>query len=244
MRMNTAYEQVLHANAASSLPLSAPVISFCCTTPSRLGWRLSCEIVGPRGLALPRRHRRLESDNRVGWEFLRRYLHRRSRLRTCSAAELCAAVDAGGPRPRDPPSIDPFSPKNSELTPEETEAILTSVGLLAGTCRGADYPRSDGSRRRVEHGVDIVRAGPPPDPSVPLVVQVSRWTSLKDMTGVLVGFADFVVRDHGAQLVLAGPVVSAVADDPEGAAVLQECWEAWRHLPNHARTRWLWPASP
>ena len=40
---------------------------------------------------------------------------------------------------------------------------------------------------RIEHGVDIVRAGPPPDPDVPLVVQVSRWDRLKDMTGVLAG---------------------------------------------------------
>jgi trehalose synthase len=36
---------------------------------------------------------------------------------------------------------------------------------------------------------------------------------------------------------LAGPVVSAVADDPEGAEVLQECWDAWRRLPHHARSR-------
>jgi trehalose synthase len=54
---------------------------------------------------------------------------------------------------------------------------------------------------------------------------------------VLHGFADFVVSDHDTQLVLAGPVVSAVADDPEGAQVLSQCWEAWRGLPHHARSR-------
>jgi trehalose synthase len=70
-----------------------------------------------------------------------------------------------------------------------------------------------------------------------MVVQVSRWDRLKDMTGVLHGFADFVVSDHDTQLVLAGPVVSAVADDPEGARVLQNCWEDWRRLPHHARSR-------
>ena len=34
--------------------------------------------------------------------------------------------------PSIPPSIDPFSPKNQELSAAETEAILTSVGLLSG----------------------------------------------------------------------------------------------------------------
>ena len=82
-----------------------------------------------------------------------------------------------------------------------------------------------------------MRTGPPPDPDVPLVVQVSRWDRLKDMPGVMQGFADFVVSDHETQLVLAGPVVSAVSDDPEGAEVLAECWEAWRRLPHHARSR-------
>src|SRR5205085_4085683 len=120
---------------------------------------------------------------------------------------------------------------------EESESILATVGLLSGGSRAAGYRRPDGSHRRIERGVDLVRTGPPPDPDVPLVVQVSRWDRLKDMPGVLHGFADYVVHDHGAQLVLAGPVVSAVADDPEGAAVFEECWTAWRQLPHHARKR-------
>jgi trehalose synthase len=54
----------------------------------------------------------------------------------------------------------------------------------------------------------------------PLVVQVSRWDRLKDPLGVLTGFAEHVRSDEAAHLVLAGPDVEAVADDPEGAAVL------------------------
>jgi trehalose synthase len=46
-----------------------------------------------------------------------------------------------------------------------------------------------------------------------------------------------VVSDHGTQLVVAGPVVTAVADDPEGARVLAECCEAWRRRPHHAGSR-------
>ena len=41
----------------------------------------------------------------------------------------------------------------------------------------------------------------------------------------------------GPTLVLAGPVVTAVADDPEGAAVLAECRTAWHQLPHAARRR-------
>jgi trehalose synthase len=37
--------------------------------------------------------------------------------------------------------------------------------------------------------------------------------------------------------VLAGPVVSSVSDDPEGASVLRQCWDHWRQLPHHARSR-------
>ena len=36
---------------------------------------------------------------------------------------------------------------------------------------------------------------------------------------------------------LAGPAVTGVADDPEAAAVLEECIELWRALPHAARSR-------
>jgi trehalose synthase len=178
------------------------------------------------------------THSEMGWEFLRPYLEppavdayvftRRSFAPSWIPDALIHEIT---------PAIDPFSPKNQELSAEETEAILSSVGLLSGSHRAAEYQRADGTRRRIERGVDVVRTGPPPEPGVPLVVQVSRWDRLKDMSGVLRGFADFVVGDHSTQLVLAGPVVSAVADDPEGAQVLAECWEDWRRLPHHARSR-------
>jgi len=136
-----------------------------------------------------------------------------------------------------PPSIDPLSAKNRELSAELTESILVSVGLLSGRPGQPEYERPDGTVRRIEHGADIIRTGPPPPPDAPFVVQVSRWDRLKDMVGVTHGFADYVGRDHGTHLVLAGPVVTSVADDPEQAEVLMECWEAWRALPHQARQR-------
>ena len=54
---------------------------------------------------------------------------------------------------------------------------------------------------------------------------------------MLQGFAELVTGEQDADLVLAGPAVSAVSDDPEGADVLRECWETWRQLPHHVRRR-------
>ena len=39
-----------------------------------------------------------------------------------------------------------------------------------------------------------VLPGTPPPAAAPLVAQVSRWGRLKDMTGVLAGFAEHVAR--------------------------------------------------
>jgi len=66
---------------------------------------------------------------------------------------------------------------------------------------------------------------------------VSRWDPLKDMAGVMHGFVERVLDGSDAHLVLAGPVVTAVADDPEGAQVLEATWEVWRDLHHHQRSR-------
>jgi trehalose synthase len=233
------YRAVLQRNAAQLAAAVHPGDIVLLHDPQPAGLAATMQQRGAR--VLWRCHIGTDTQNmrsEIGWDFLRRYLEpaavaayvftRKSFAPSWIPDALVHEIT---------PSIDPFSPKNQELSSEETEAILTSVGLLSGSQRAADYQRADGTRRRINRGVDVVRTGPPPDPAVPLVVQVSRWDRLKDMTGVLRGFADFVVGDHDTQLVLAGPVVSAVADDPEGAQVLEECWEDWRRLPHHARSR-------
>ena len=60
---------------------------------------------------------------------------------------------------------------------------------------------------------------------------------MKDMAGVMEGFARHVDPALGAHLVLAGPAVTGVADDPEAADVLRECVAAWRRLPHAMRGR-------
>jgi trehalose synthase len=83
----------------------------------------------------------------------------------------------------------------------------------------------------------MVQLGPPPPLGAPLVVQVSRWDRLKDMAGVMTGFAEHVDGRSDAHLILAGPNVTGVSDDPEGAAVLEECTALWRQLPHGQRRR-------
>jgi trehalose synthase len=136
------------------------------------------------------------------------------------------------------PSIDPFAVKNEDMTPEAAEAILAHVGIIRGDLdRVPAFHRLDGSASRVDHVADIVRAGPPPAADAPLVIQVSRWDRLKDMHGVMQGFAEELDGTTEAHLALIGPNVSGVADDPEGAEVLDECIDAWQELPHSARAR-------
>ena len=136
------------------------------------------------------------------------------------------------------PSIDPISPKNDELAPDLAVDVLQHVGIVSGSQRtGPPFRRSDGSPGRVDHFADIIRTGPAPTPHDPLVVQVSRWDPLKDMGGVMRAFAEQVLDGTRAHLVLAGPVVTSVADDPTAAAELERTWESWRRLPHHARAR-------
>jgi trehalose synthase len=137
------------------------------------------------------------------------------------------------------PSIDPFSAKNYEMPAGEAVRVLRYIGLLAGPeCPPpAPFIRRDGSTGRIGRHGDILQTGPPPSSDRPLVVQACRWDRLKDMGGVMAGFADVAGRVNGAHLVLAGPSVSGVADDPESAQILEECMAAWRSLSHAQRAR-------
>jgi trehalose synthase len=120
-----------------------------------------------------------------------------------------------------PPSIDAFSPKNQDLEAESVRSILAVIGVgeLDHHSR-ALFHRFDGTRARVGRRADLIQEGPVPD-DAPLISQVSRWDRLKDPVGVLRSFADYV-KPAGAHLLLAGPSVAGVSDDPEGAEVLAE----------------------
>jgi trehalose synthase len=136
-----------------------------------------------------------------------------------------------------PPSIDAFTPKNQPLPPGSSEAILRACGIHEGPHDGpAVFTRLDGTPGRVvraveRSGTDLLL------PTVPAVVQVSRWDRLKDPAGVLRAFTRGVAPATEAHLVLAGPSTAAVADDPEGAAVLAEVAEETSRLEPELRAR-------
>ena len=139
-----------------------------------------------------------------------------------------------------PPSIDPFAPKNVDLTPETVTAILSTVGLVRdGVPAEVGFDRRDGGHGVIHPVPGLVLDGPAPPYDARLVVQVSRWDRLKDMAGVMAAFALLVSRrpEDSTHLMLAGPATSGVSDDPEGAAVLAECRTAWRSLPPEVRER-------
>ncbi len=138
-----------------------------------------------------------------------------------------------------PPSIDPFSAKNEPISHRNVRLILGYVGLMGGdgALPAVPFTRRDGSPGRINRRVDVLQTGPPPPPEAPLVVQVSRWDRMKDMPGVMSGFAERVDPSLHAHLLLAGPAVTGVADDPEAAEVLEECTALWRELPHAARSR-------
>jgi len=138
------------------------------------------------------------------------------------------------------PSIDPFSAKNRALTPEEVAAALAQAGVLQGDVDldALSFLRRDGFSGRVRRHTNLLLDGPPLAAESRLVVQVSRWDRLKDMTGVMTGFADALAElPEDAHLMLVGPAVAGVSDDPEGAAVLVECRDLWRRLEAPARER-------
>ncbi len=125
------------------------------------------------------------------WAFLRPYLHNAS-IVVSQSSYLPGWVDAGQ-SVEIPPSIDPLSPKNITLPPGFARAALQTAGLLSdGDTRALTFTRRDGSPGRIERAADVLQAGPPPPADAKLVVQVSRWDPLKDMAGVMRGFAEYV----------------------------------------------------
>jgi trehalose synthase len=135
-----------------------------------------------------------------------------------------------------PPTIDAFSPKNQEMDDDTVASVLGTIGLGPdGLLPPGTYQRVDGTPARVDRQAKIVQRDRLP-PEAPLVAQVSRWDRLKDPLGLLASFGDHVV-DHAAHLVIAGPDVEAVDDDPEGATVLEQVRSAYGQTPDAVRDR-------
>ena len=183
--------------------------------------------------------------SRLAWEFLRPYLEDVPSF-VFSCPQFAPPWMARDRIHVIAPSIDPLSAKNLTMGPTDVVQSLQLVGLVAGGTgrEAASFTRRDGSNGRIHHSVDLVGTGPPPPPEVPVVLQASRWDALKDMPGVMLAFAEHLADMGRAHLVLAGPSVNGVADDPEAAQVLDRCLADWQALPPRSAAGSTWPACP
>jgi trehalose synthase len=237
-----AYEAVLAANAAELLALVRPRDIVLLHDPQTAG--LAPLLARAGALVIWRSHIGHDQPGEEvarGWDFLAPYFADVRAFVFSRSAYIPAGLD-GARTVVIPPSLDPFTPKNQELDEATVRAMLVQTGLVEGPSGDGEttFLRSDGSPGRVDRAADVVRLGRAPAWGTPLVVQVSRWDRLKDHLGVMQGFAAMLTEGGdpvGADLVLAGPSVHAVADDPEGASVCDELLAAWRELPHAHRGR-------
>lgn len=235
------YENVLRANADEISALVRPRDVVVLHDPQTAG--LAPTLSGLGAIVIWRCHIGADIPNPetdLGWNFLAPYI--------CDAAATVFTRQQYVPDVCNhdrstiiPPSIDPFSPKNQHLEDDVARAILLHTGLVGGDPSEAlpTFVRLDGSPGRVDRRVDVIGLGPVPSLDAPLVVQVSRWDPLKDPAGVMRGFARLAeMEPHlDAELILAGPNVHAIEDDPESAKTLDGVVDRWRALPHAIRDR-------
>jgi trehalose synthase len=183
----------------------------------------------------------MNNEVRRGWLFLGPYLAGAQAYVFSRMAYIPASGLDPGRSFVIPPTIDPFSVKNQLLDDNCVRAILAQCHLVQPTepiARACTFVREDGTPGRCDRAADVVREGPPPLETTPLIVQVSRWDRLKDPIGVMHGFLRLEPdRARGAHLMLAGPSAAGVSDDPEGARVLADVIEEWRRLAPQDRSR-------
>jgi trehalose synthase len=217
---HAAYQRTLQGNAAELLRRVRPADLVLLHDPQTAGLVEPLRQAGVRVAWRSHIGRDTPNEQSVsGWEFLRRYIQNAYAL--VFSRPQYAPEWAPASRIRIiPPSIDPLDAKNRPMTANERIRVLSGAGLLM-TNGGPISPVVSGAR--------------PPTPAARLIVQVSRWDRLKDMPGVMTGFADAGIPAD-VHLMLVGPAVGGVPDDPEGAEVLDECVAAWRQ-PTAARRR-------
>ena len=239
------YAHVLDGSAAELLDRVRPGDVVLLHDPQTAGLAAPLAAAGVR--VVWRCHIGLDESNdatRAGWEFLRPHLAAAHAYVFSRAAYVPAWLPDAAVRII-PPSIDPFSAKNQELDTGTVQAILATMGVLdgGGPREPGKFVRRDGSAGQVTRPAAVV-ADQLPDARDGIVFQVSRWDRLKDMAGVMRGFVEHVAPGGHGRLVLAGPEVSEVSDDPEGAAVYAECVAYWQALPAAVRARVLLVTLP
>ncbi len=230
------YESVMAANADDLASMVRPGDIVYLHDPQTAG--LTCAVRDVGAHVVWRCHVGLDRANgfaRAAWDFLRPYVEVAERYIFSRREFVWEGLEEDKVWVV-PPSIDVFAPKNQELAPDTVAGILHTAGLGVQDHRApATFVREDGSPGRVDRRAELWQEGPIPD-HAPLITQVSRWDRLKDPDGVLSCFAEHLDHDD-EHLLLAGPDVAAVADDPEGQEVLAEVEEHLDSLPTSVAER-------
>lgn len=238
-----AYERTLSANGRELTDLVAADDIVILHDPQTAGLLEELDRKGVK--VVWRCHVGLDSPNdaaRRAWAFLLPYITKADAYIFSRPAFAWDGIDTERLRII-APSIDAFAPKNQELEPSAVEGILAASGLVVGSTKNASFTRFDGTSGTVRATASLFGA-PPLDAGEKIVLQVSRWDVLKDPLGVMNGFVEHVLPRVSASLVLAGPAVEAVSDDPEGKRVLEHCLDAWRALPDETRDKVRLAALP
>jgi trehalose synthase len=176
-------------------------------------------------------------ETRRAWDFLLPYVTETA-AQTFSRSQYRWEKLAGSTVAVIPPCIDVFATKNQPLDDAGVTAILDASGIIptGEVSRTPKFPRQDGTRASVTHRAQTIEDEPIAG-DAPIVCQVSRWDPLKDHAGLMRAFASHVRRDHGAQLVLAGPSSGSVDDDPEANGTFEELVRTQERLGADERRR-------
>jgi trehalose synthase len=232
------YERTLAENASSLTQMVRPGDLVILHDPQTAGLAPALARHGCR--VIWRCHIGVDHPNDVArgaWDFLRPYVA----VADAAVFSRRAYTWEGLDRDRTAiiaPAIDAFAPKNQELDQEMVASTLRAGGLLEPGHDGdaATFVRRDGTTAKVERAARLLQDRRPP-PDAQLVVQVSRWDPLKDPVGVMKGFAAEVAPRTDGHLLLAGPAVASVADDPQQPEILAELEALWRGYDEGLRQR-------
>jgi trehalose synthase len=196
-----------------------------------------------------RSHIGLDTENgatRAAWDFLAPYLDAYDQA-VFSAPEYIPNRLAGRSAVIHP-GIDPLASKNRELSLRAAVEVLCHGGLVVCPGPTVDPPYQALAQRVLPDG-GFAAANAMEDIGLltrPIVVQVSRWDSLKGFLPLMEGFAalkqsvydGLEVSDPAqrrrldlARLVLAGPDPGSIQDDPEARELLATLAAAYSALP-------------
>lgn len=177
----------------------------------------------------------------AAWQLLERYADAVDRVIFSAPEYVPASMESRATIIH--PAIDPLAPKNVELSLHGVVCTLVSGGLSsAGPIVQASFEHQ---AQRISSSGEPVKAAEMGDIGLltrPIVLQVSRWDRLKGFLPLMHAFVRMkaqaasqtgIARRRAllARLVLVGPVIGSVADDPEARAVLDALVRAYADLP-------------